>query len=110
MGEAAGAPVLLPARDLTKGSRVFAADGSTIIEVVKVTMHRTVDLVHLIAEDAELTVTGNHRMLVPSSSNTCSPPCQVSASTLQVGDSVLCQTKRGMSFMELTEVFDMVST
>jgi len=88
----------LPGRDLQSGSRVLAADDLTVVQVVSVVVHKSRELLEIEAGEAKLQVTGNHRIVVPSSTQGIQEGIQdVRATDLQIGDSIICKTKEGGS-------------
>lgn len=79
--------VLVSAKDLQKGSKLLAADG-TPIEVLKVEVQKTKKLLDLEITDAlPFTTTLNHRIMVPSDDD---DDTTVKAIDLKVGSWVMC--------------------
>lgn len=95
----------MQARKLQRGSHVMAADGITTLEVIKVMVHKSRELLYLEAGEAKLTVTGNHRMLAPQVNMVSTDAVRdVNAAVLQVGDFIICKTQDGSIPRQLTDV------
>jgi len=90
----------IPGHDLKKGSRVVAADGINILEVVGIARDKSQSIMDLRTHGACLRVTPNHRVMVPSQSANRSSSDAL-AKTLQIGNKVLCDDG---AIQELTHV------
>merc|ERR1712007_72498 len=89
------------AHSLQRGSEVLAADETTTLEVTKVVLHKAKNVTYLEAGEAKLTVSGNHRMMVPNG--------EVRAAELNIGDEVMCRVSSGEIMPQaLTDVLVLV--
>lgn len=89
-----------PGHMLTCGAQVLAADNETILTIVNLKHEQASDVLSLRARGAVLSVTRNHRMLVPQREG---PGVrEVKAATLKEGDHIICSA--GVAKLEAVDL------